>query len=188
MLSSKYVKDYRMDTETTSTGKVKRKMVYVGPFYTWDLEGKVFAGLRRRYTLSVLAGWVCFLGSMLFYSKLSRLWYVILPYTFLILVLFFATCAVWNLYFAGQPMTRECKEKTWDRMRSSSVMGMLCCVVTAVGLVTGMLQNRCTQMEDFLFSLGDVFIFLFLLYGFKASKRLNVKETENPVAAEWKDK
>ncbi len=188
MLSSKYVKDYRMDTETAPSGKVKRKIVYVGPFYEWDMDEKALIKLRTRYTIAVLISWLCFAGSILFYSDLSRLWYVILPYAFLALVLVFATCAVWNLYFAEQPMVREVRDKTLDRIRFTSIAGMLCCMITAVGLVVGIFRNGYMQAGNLLFALADPVIFFLLLYGFKVSKCLKVREKENPLADQWKDK
>ena len=188
MLSSKYVKDYRMDTETTPSGKVKRKMVYVGPFFEWDLEKRYFEKLRIRYMFALFASWGCFLGSLLFYSDLSRLWYVILPYAFEALVLIFASCALWNLYFAAQPMVREVKDKTLDRIRFTSIVGMICCIITVVGIVAGILLNGYTQPGNILFAIADPLIFLLLLYGFKVSKCLKIREKDNPLADMWKDK
>lgn len=188
MLSSKYVKDYRMDTETTSSGKVKRKMVYVGPIYEWDLEKRDLVKLRIRYMLAIFASWGCFLGSLLFYSDLSRLWYVILPYAFEVLVLIFASCALWNLYFAAQPMVREVKDKTLERIRFTAIAGMICCGIAEVGIVAGILLNGYTQPRNILFAVVDPLIFLLSLYGFKVGKCLKIREKDNPLANQWRDK
>ncbi|MGN1148276.1 MAG: hypothetical protein ACI4TB_07625 [Lachnospiraceae bacterium] len=189
MLSSKYVKDYRMDTEMTKSGKVKRKMIYTGPLYRWELSEEVLKKLRLRYLLLCVAGWIIFIGSMLFYSNLSRIWYVILPYACLLLVFSFFSAAVYNLFTAKQPMSREVKDKTFDRLKGSSLVGMVFCA----GAFAGEVAARIVFQEfggwgDGLFMAATILLFFILLYAFKEGKQLMVSEEINPVAEEWKDK
>lgn len=189
MLSSKYVKDYRMDVETTKTGKVKRKMVYTGPLYDWNLSEDELRRIRRLYLILCVSICAIYLGSLLFYSNLSRLWYVILPYSCLILVLFFFIAAVYNIVHASQPMNRETKEKTQDRIKGSSLIGIVFTLGTFLGETYGLFKlQQDISYTDLLFIVASVFIFTILLYGFKASKRLQLKEKINPLAEEWKDK
>lgn len=189
MVSTKYVKDYRMDTETDKNGKVKRKMVYVGPYYIWDTVQEDLKKMRCSYLVTVIVEWIVFLGSMCFFNDISRNWYVILPYVCLILVFLFQSMAVWNLYMAKQPMHREIKDKTVDRMKSSTFCGMILSGGALVGEIVACIKGvKVFKASDYIFVIATVVLFLFLLYGFKVSKRLVVTEQENPVAGEWKNK
>jgi len=189
MVSTKYVKDYRMDTETDKNGKVKRKMVYVGPYYIWNTAQEELKKLRCSYLTALAGEWIVFLGSMCFYNDISRNWYVILPYVCLILVFFFQSMAVWNLFTAKQPMHRETKDKTADRMKSSTFCGLILSAGALIGEIVACIKGvKELKVPDYLFVIATMILFVFLLYGFKASKRLTVTEQENPVAGEWKNK
>lgn len=189
MLSSKYARDYRMDTETTDTGKVKRKMIYVGPLYRWEMEEAVLKKVRLFCLFLCLLGWGLFVGSMLFYSNLSRLIYVILPFACLFLVLFFFSAGTCNLFLAKQPMSRERKDKTVDRIKASAFMGMLFCGGAFAGETAGMMVfKEFTGMGDFLFMAATVLLFFVFLCGFAAGKHLAVSEEKNPETAKWKDR
>lgn len=189
MLSSKYVKDYRMDTETTDAGKVKRKMVYTGPLYRWDTAEAELKKIRLSYLVLGIWGWGLFVGSMLFYSNLSRLIYVMLPFACLFLVLFYFSAGTYNLFFAKQPMRREIKDKTCDRIRASAFMGMLFSGGAFAGETAAtMIFKEIFVTGDFLFMTATVLLFFICLYGFICGRRLTVSEEDNPAAEEWKDK
>lgn len=178
-----------MDTETTKTGKVKRKMIYTGPLYRWELPKEALKKLRVRFLLLCVAGWMIFIGSMLFYSNLSRIWYVILPYACLLLVFSFFSAAVYNLFTAKQPMSREVKDKTCDRLKGSSMVGMVFCAGAFAGEVAARVAFReFGGLGDNLFMAADILLFFILLFVFKEGKQLSVSEEINPVAEEWKDK
>lgn len=189
MVSTKYAKDYRMDTEKDESGRVKRRMVYVGPYYLWGIEGEQLKRLRNHSLLCLSAEWLLFLGSMCFYSAISRNWYVILPYACLILVLLFESMAVFNLYVLKEPMNREKKDKTTERLKGASLCGLILSVAAAAGeCVVWIRAVKLLQVTDYVFIAATILLFLLMLYGFRMSRRLQVREQENPVAAEWKNK
>lgn len=189
MVSTKYAKDYRMDTEKDENGRVKTKMVYVGAYYLWSIEREQLKRLRSCSLLCLVAEWLLFLGSMCFYSAISRNWYVILPYACLIIVLLFKSMAVFNLYVVKEPMNRERKDKTTERFSGASLCGMALGAAAAVGeMVVWIRTAKLLQMADYVFVAATVCLFLLMLCSFHISRQLQVREQENPVAAEWKNK
>lgn len=188
MISSKYAGYYRMDTEKAPDGKVKTKMVYTGPLFRWKLTGEALKRQRLLCLVPAVAGWLILLGSMLFYSDLSRLFYIILPHACQILVLCFYTAAVYNFFTAAQPMRLEKKDKTYDRMRGSAMVGMVLGAGTFAGEVSAVIFLGFTKPADILFMAAAVFLFLLFLYGFKMSGGLTVVEEENPAKEEWKNR
>ena len=178
-----------MDTQTTSTGKVKNKMIYTGPLYRWAMTEETLKKSRILYLILNLAAWGIFIGSMLFYSNLSRIIYIILPYACLMPVFFYFSTAACNLLFAKQPMNKEIKEKTYDRVKGSTLVGMILSGGSFVGEVVGsLLVLNAVKTEDILFMTATVILFIILCLGFVNARKLIVSEEVNPAAEEWKDK
>lgn len=177
-----------MDTVSTG-GKIKTKTVYTGPYYSWNMEETTLGKLRTIYTVLGLISCGLYIGSMLFYSNFSKLWFVIMPYACMILVLTFLGSAIINLIHAPQPMKRETKDRTIDRIKGSSVIGMIFCGGTIIGEIYAAykLQSEII-VNDWLFLTATIFLFALMLYGFKASKRIRVKEEINPIAEKWKNR
>lgn len=188
VLSTKYVKDYRMDTRTMPSGKVKRIMVYTGPLYEWDLTAECLKGLRIRYGCLTGAGWLLFLSSLSFYSNVSRILYVTLPYACFIPVLAFLTGASFKLAVTHGAMNRENKDKICVRLKNSSAAGMVCGIFTGIGVIASIFLQKFSGGNDLLFAAADILLTLLCLYGFKNSRSLLVRETANPVAREWENR
>lgn len=192
MLSSKYVKDYRMDTSVDDRGKTREEMVYIGPLYCWDMPEEVFYRLKRQYLAGSILAWLVFVASLWPYSEISRIWYVILPYCCLLFPLFFISVAVHNMISAPCPFSREKKDKTVGRLKGSFMAGMVLSGGAAVGQAAGCLLMKDEHLTAIAITGTDVLmiaatwlLFIIMLYGFKASKRLAVREIENPRTAEW---
>lgn len=178
-----------MDTEKGTDGKVKRKMVYVGPYYLWSTKKDVLNKLRCSCLFTLLAEWFLFLGSLCFYNTISRNWYVILPYACLILALFYKSMAVFNLYKVTEPMNREMKDKTSERIKGASLCSIILIAAALLGEgVACFREIKLLKVTDYVFVAVTIVLFLLILYDFRAVKQLQVTEQENPVAAEWKNK
>ena len=188
MINSKYVRYYRLDTETDSKGKVRTRMVYTGPLYKWDMTDAEFKKLKVSLSVSAFISCLIFVASLSFYSELSRTWYVILPYA----INFLLICTQWgvvgNLFFAKQPMSMDVKDKTLDREKTVSVMSLVLNVITVLCAVVTMIIRGYTKAGEFAF-VGMVTLFVVLsLYRIKVDKCLRVTECENPLTKEWEQK
>lgn len=95
---------------------------------------------------------------------------------------------VFQFVFAKQPMNRETKEKTVDRVKHQSVAGVCVCILTGIGAAAAMITQHYTKTGDMLFLAADVLLCILMLYGIKVGKCLRVEEKANPAAEEWKNK
>lgn len=189
MVSLKYVKDYRLDTKTDASGKVKDHMVYIGPYYEWAASEEEFKSIRIKILYSVLIGFLLYISSMLKYSDITRIWFVILPFVCTIFSLFMLGLVSFNLYTIKGKMTREQKCKTLDRAKEFTALGAFLCAISGIAslvCVTGKFIN--VTFTDAYFVIAQIFLFVIFLYCFKVTKGLSIKEIANPEAEEWKDK
>lgn len=188
VLSTKYVKDYRMDVQTMPSGKVKRKMVYTGPFYEWDITEERLKGLRIRYACLAGTGWLLFLLSLSFYSSVSRVLYVMLPYACFMPILALLTGASLKLAVTRGSMNREDKDKICTRLKNFSAAGMVCGILTGIGVIASIFFQKISGGNDLLFAAADILLTHLCLYGFKSSRYLLVREKINPAAEEWENR
>lgn len=188
MINSKYVRYYRLDTETDNKGKVKTKMVYTGPLYKWDMAESELKRLKISLSVSALISCILFVVSLSFYSELSRTWYVILPYAINFLLICMQWGVVWNMFFAKQPMSMEIRDKTLDREKTASVISLVMNIITLLCAVVTIIVKGHTKAGEFVF-VGMVTLFVaFTLYRIKVDKCMRVAETYNPLTKEWEQK
>lgn len=187
VVNSKYVKYYRLDTDIDAKGKAKTKMVYTGPLYKWDMPQDEYINVRLRILVLTLISCILFVGSLYFYTELSRTWYIILPYAIQFLILIMQGSVVWNFFFAKQPMNMEIKDKTYDRERTSTVISILINIIVVVSSVITMIIKGYTAIGEIIF-VGMVVVFCILsLYRFKVDKCIRVTEIENHLTKEWEN-
>ncbi len=189
MLSLKYAKEYRLDTFTDESGKVKDCTVYIGPLYEWNASEATIKSLRGRISVITLVQAVLFISSLWNYNDLSRLWWVVVPYCCLLFVFLYLTAVCYNLFTVKGQFHREKKEKTVDRMKGCSVMGALLVgislIAATVSSVMGLIHFG---VWDIWFVLTETILMVSFLYEVKLSKELQVRELPNPKAEEWKDR
>lgn len=189
MLSLKYAKEYRLDTFTDESGKVKDCTVYIGPLYEWTISEAEIKSLRGRISIITLIQAVLFISSLWNYNDLSRLWWVVVPYCCLLFVFLYLAAVCYNLFTVKGQFHREQKEKTVDRMKGCSVMGAILVGVSFVAATISTLAGMVNfGIWDIWFALVELLLMVSLLYEVKLSKELQVRELVNPKAEEWKDK
>lgn len=188
MINSKYVRYYRLDTETDSKGKVRTKMVYTGPLYKWDMPEAELKRVKVSLIVLALISCILFVGSLSFYSELSRTWYVILPYAINFLLICMQWGVVWNLFFAKQPMSMETKDKTLDRDKVVSVISLVINIITVSCAVVTMIIKGYMKAGEFAFVGMVIFFVTLALYRIKVDKCMRVAECGNPLTEEWEQK
>ena len=188
VINSKYVRYYRLDTETDSKGKVRTKMVYTGPLYKWDMVEAELKSLKTALTVLSLISCIFFVGSLSFYSELSRTWYIILPYAINFLLICMQWGVVWNLFFSKQPMSMEIKDKTLDREKTVSVICLIINIITLLCAVVTIIVKGHTKAGEFVFVGMVTLLVAFTLYRIKVDKCMRVAECENSLTKEWEQK
>lgn len=189
MLSLKYAKEYRLDTFTDESGKVKDCTVYVGPLYEWITTEEVLKKLRLKLSVIVGLQAVLFVSSLWNYNDLSRLWWVVVPYACLLFVFLLQMCVCYNLFTVKGQFHREKKDKTVDRMKGCSVMGAILSGVSIVSATVSMIMSLVNiQFWDIYYIAVMLVMVITFIYCIRLSREIQVRELPNPKAEEWKNK
>ncbi len=189
MVSLKYGKEYRMDEELLPNGKYSKKMIYIGPVFTYaetEAEHKVS---RIKLLILGIVSAVLFVFGLLFYSNLSRVWFVSVPYACnaMVLYLFFESLVFFWPYRAS--LEREQKEKGAERFKSLGIFSLLFHFSGLTGSTVALLTYvKGTVAFDYVF-LGIVVVQVMLWFLiFREANRIHLWEHENPTKKEWESK
>lgn len=178
-----------MDLETDAKGRKKRKMIYIGPLFQWATPESCRRKLLQQCSVTAALGWILYFLGIWNYSRLSHIWYVILPYICIFLCLCFLSNCLWRIGRTPQPFEREQKDKMTDRFRSSSAMGMLLAAAAGAGQIFNLVRaGFLPGMADaFLIAVTWIQFFLFLLC-FRQGKQLQISVLTNPMTKEWENR
>ncbi len=189
MVSLKYAKEYRLDTFTDERGKVKDCTVYIGSLYEWTCSEEQRKSMAIRLTAMVAVQILLFVFSLWNYSDLTKLWWVVLPYACLLFVYLFLATVCRNLFVVKGQFHREKKEKTLDRLRACSMMGLIFSSTTVTSaFVSLFLDFIKIQIWDICFVAADMIMIVLFICEWRMAGDLEVKEITNPNAEKWKDK
>lgn len=187
VLSFKYLKDYRWDTITDEKGKVKNHTVYIGPLYRWNPQESA-PNKWESIILTVLAA-VLFVGSLWGYSQLSRIWYVVVPFSCTLFVLLAWARACMLLLKCPEIFPREHKEHMLDHRKGGGAAGMLLAAFTLTAAVVTALSSKLRLSEwDICFLAAVTLSFVIYLYDFRKTVKVKVIELPNPEAEKWTEK
>lgn len=134
-MARKYVGDYRLDNVLGPNGRLKTVPVYCGDWYELAAPKERHRAIRLRYlSITVLAALALIL-LLVFTDRMARGWYVTIPAALSTIFLFFAALAVYRLWTATGPVTREHKDKTHDRMAAMSLILLILASLCLIGSV-----------------------------------------------------
>lgn len=144
---------------------------------------------RMKAWLSIITAgcWLVFAASLSFHSDLSRVWYVILPYIFFLLVLFRLTSICWKLVFGKQPFNRRRKEQLCQGFPVSFLLGICLNLITFVECIICSFRDQYNSVFDSVFLGAVLFLIILLLVGFNKTRRFQFSEQVNPFAKEWEE-
>lgn len=116
LIDVKYVKDYRIDLKMKKDGKQKRRVVYVGPLFSWKSNADTRKKCIREGMGLLILGWMLYFASIWKYSRLSHVWYVWIPY-----VCFLICATVRFLYIESLKVRKFLQEnrRTTERISGS---------------------------------------------------------------------
>lgn len=189
MVSVKYAKEYRLDTFTDERGKVKDCTVYIGPLYEWVSTVEQLKKAALLLTLMTVVQSFLLVFSLWNYSDLTKLWWVTLPFSCILFVCLFLGTVCYNLFTVRGQFHREQKDKTVDRLKATSVMGLIFAGTTAMSAFPSMFLDFIKLgVWDIFFVVSDLTMFVMFILEFRMAGRLEVKEVPNPETDKWKDK
>ncbi len=189
MVSLKYAKEYRLDTFTDERGKVKDCTVYIGPLYEWISSKEHIKKTAILLTLMTVVQSFLLVFSLWYYSDLTKLWWVVLPFSCMLFVYLYLGTVCCNLFKVRGQFHREQKDKTIDRFKACSVMGLIFSGSTAIAAFASLFLDFIRiGFWDIFFVAADLTMILLFVCEFRMAKSLEVKEIPNPQTEIWKDK
>lgn len=131
MAKKKYVRDYEISETIDEKGRVRFVPVYVGSYFCF-CDAAAAKKSRPLLLAAVLLGWIAYVMALWLPSGAGKLMYVILPFVFAAVPLWYVSSAVVALLRAGDKLKRSEAEKVAGNLPSASVFGI---ILTAVALI-----------------------------------------------------
>jgi len=136
MAKKKYVRDYEISETIDEKGRVRSVPIYVGSYFCFcDAAAAKKSG--RLLAPAAALGWLAYIVALWLPSGAGKLMYVILPFVFAAVPLWYVSSAVAALLRAGDKLKRSEAEKVAGNLPSASVFGI---ILTAVALIAGKAQ------------------------------------------------
>ena len=154
MAKKKYVRDYEFSDTLDSKGRVKSVPVYVGAYFRFcDPAAAKKSG--RALVAAALLGWLAYIMALWLPSGAGKLMYVILPFVFAVIPLWYVSTATVALLRAEDKLKRAEAEKISGNLPSASIFGI---ILTAVSLlaegITAVAAPEKLNTADVAFAVG----------------------------------
>ena len=120
MAIRKYASDYRLDQHIHPSGKPETVRVYQGPLFDFCAPKEVLRVLRNRILFGAALVIIGLLPLLFNNTWIGRTFYVVLPMAFTLIPWCRMIAAAWRLTELKCPLTREQKDKTDVRLRTST--------------------------------------------------------------------
>ncbi len=187
MVSTKYNKYYRTTAEQDKNGKMKTVVVYTGPYYIYDIPKAKAKKLLILLSALGVIGTGIFVGSLLFYSEITRIFYVSVPYACNFLSLAMILMGILNLWNGKEKLTIEQYDKSIPRIRGFSIGGMIFIIASLIGSTVAFLISEDVHFAgtNIIFLVCEVLLFINMLCMLKVCFLFCTKEEANPIAKEW---
>lgn len=184
MVSRKYTKDYRIENVLLPDGKVVTRPVYCGKYYAFSADPQILRHARICLTVSVAAYWLFFWTGLFLNSGGMRRWYVSLPYFCSFLPAAFLTGSLYYLwkYTLSPPalgLTREQKDRVYDRISQCSFLMILLASLSAVGITAYYLLGAegYRGLEDVMAAVSVAGMIVSAIVTFIVKKHTKIHET-----------
>ncbi len=157
MAKKKYVRDYEISETIDEKGRVRSVPIYVGSYFCFcDAAAAKKSG--RLLAPAAALGWLAYIVALWLPSGAGKLMYVILPFVFAAVPLWYVSSAVAELLRAGDKLKRSEAEKVAESP-SASVFGI---ILTAVALIaegiTAIAAPEKLNAADISFAAGAVIL------------------------------
>ena len=130
MAKKKYVRDYEISETIDEKGRVRSVPIYVGSYFCFcDAAAAKKSG--RLLAPAAALGWLAYIMALWLPSGAGKLMYVILPFVFAAVPLWYVSSAVAALLRAGDKLKRSEAEKVAGNLPSASVFGLIHTAIAA---------------------------------------------------------
>ena len=125
VLTNKYTKEYRIETEKDNKGKVHEKSVYIGPLFLLKTEEKKKRKIIFRMSVLSIVSLALFVSGLWNHSVFMHVFYISIPSICLGIMVYFYVTGCFYLWGRKEKYTREQKDKSGDRIKVGGMIGLL---------------------------------------------------------------
>lgn len=180
-MAKKYVQDYRLENRVGRDGKLRTVPVYKGDWFDFTADPASVARAKTTYPALIAASGVLLLYLLIFTNHMDNQWYVVLPAAFSLIFWLFAALSVYRLLRAKGPVTREHKDKLYDRMAPMSLIFTILLGLCSVGSVVGLILLGVTW-QRVVYLIAALLCTVFGLLMFLGRKVLRMEKTDKAPA------
>lgn len=170
MAKKKYVRDYEFSDTLDAKGRVKSVPVYVGAYFRFN-DPAAAKKSRPLLLTAVLLGWIAYVMALWSPSGAGKLMYVILPFVFAAVPLWYLSAATWTLFRAEEKLKRSEAEKVSGNLPSASIFGIILSAVSLLAEgITALAAPEKLNSSDIAFSAGAAVLLLTFVLIFSRRK------------------
>jgi len=171
MFKRKYLEDYIIEEYINEKGRIKTRPVYVGGYF--DLSPALSARDKLLIPIASILSIAAIICAFIPLTLSSMLWYVVVPFVFNLLPLYYVIAASVSLYFEKNPMMREKAEKIAKRLPIGSLITLILSASSFIGFIVATFIYWGSMLAaDILF--GAMSLFLLVSSAFVFSKCRNM--------------
>lgn len=137
MVTRRYTKDYQLEYQLNSRGRICSKAVYKGDWFAFDAPAQQLARTRRLYGAATVLAAALWAAALCVPAAFGRVWYLMLPMAFGLIPVWLAVASLARLLTAGPKVTREHRDKTGGRFSGAGI-GIL--VTGGIAVIGGLVR------------------------------------------------
>ena len=130
---NKYAEDYHLDNITDRRGRLRTVSVYHGPYFRFLADAGTVERAKRLFPALSLLCLCAALAPLLMDARMTHSWYVLLPLALGLLPVAYLLMGAWRLLRAGELVTREHKDKLYDRFTGWSTVLLMLSALSLLG-------------------------------------------------------
>lgn len=173
-----YVNDYDIETEIIRDGKKikeKKNITYHGKYYHIQMNER---DIKKAKWINVVYGIIfillfAFLGFL--NSEGSKIIYIVLPYVFLFLPIFYTNMGTIKLLNISRDMTSKEYDFTITRMKKTTLSLLILSISCALGEILYLVSNKISDItsKEYIFLSGILMIVCFSILFMQHQKTVN---------------
>ena len=174
----KYPKDYRMENVTGRNGKTRTTAVYCGSYHAFTQDSERVRACARSFAYLATAQVALILMALFTNAGCSRVFYVMVPFAFLLPPVFLICAGAVNLMLAKDKFTRETKDHIAFRTRKCPIIAMILSAISALAHIPYAIAYGETA-RDMVYLAAALGVFASALAQYKLSSRFATAEVES---------
>ena len=142
MVSRKYIRDYRLESDLDGRGRWRTRAVYIGGNYGYVNPGLANRIAKRWMALYHVLCWTFFISALLPDSRALHTVYCAVPFVICGFPLMWQSFSVYVLIIAQEPFRRDQAEKISQRIPASALLAFIFSGLACAGFIVGVFYSE----------------------------------------------